>query len=164
MILAVRGELNTLKLPFAQIPKIFPTATLLGTNWLVFIYAVVNGNIAETALGYFINPLISVFLGVVFLKEKLRLLQWVAIGLMLAGIAVQLAVFGEIPLVALTLAFSFGFYGLLRKNLGMPPFTGLAIETSMVLPFAVGFLLWSGYNGGRAMGQDLQLDLLLVRH
>ena len=109
---------------------------LLTINWLVFIYAVVNQNITETSLGYFINPLVSVFLAVIFLKESLRPLQWIAIAVAGTGIAIQLMLFGHIPWLALALAFSFGFYGLLRKNLGMHSIAGLAVETIIVAPFA----------------------------
>lgn len=161
-ILAYTGQLKELRVPPAYLPKLFVTAALLSVNWLVFIYAVVNGNIAETSLGYFINPLVSVFLGLVFLKEKLRPLQWIAIIIAAAGIGIQLVFFGDVPWFALALAFSFGFYGLLRKNLNMHPIGGLAIETIIVLPFAVAFLIWTAGIGMLSFGDSIRVDLLLA--
>ena len=146
VILAWTRQLNELRIPLRLLPKLLLTSILLATNWLVFIYAVVNNNIAETALGYFINPLVSVFLGVIILREYLR----------------QLVIFGRVPWIALTLAFSFGFYGLFRKNLGLHAIGGLAIETMLVVPFAIAFLARSGWRDQLAFGDHLPTDLLLV--
>lgn len=162
VILAWTKQLSELRVPLKLIPKLLVTSALLATNWLVFIYAVVNNNIAETALGYFINPLVSVFLGVVILREYLRPLQWVAVAIAAIGILSQLVIFGSVPWIALALAFSFGFYGLLRKNLGLHAIGGLAIETVLVVPFALGFLMWSGWQGNLAFGDHLPTDLLLM--
>lgn len=161
-ILAYTGELQKLKVPFRQVPILCITSVLLSSNWLVFIYAIVNNNITETSLGYYINPLVSVFLGVVFLGERLRPLQWIAIGIAGIGITIQLAVFGEVPWVALMLASSFGLYGLLRKNLGMHPIAGLAIETMMIAPLAAGFIVWTFFNGDLIFGTELSIDFLLI--
>lgn len=161
-ILAYTGELKELKVPLARLPKLFLTAMLLTVNWLVFIYAVVNQNITETSLGYFINPLVSVFLAVIFLKEGLRPLQWIAIAVAGTGIAIQLILFGRIPWLALALAFSFGFYGLLRKNLGLHAIAGLAIETIIVAPFALAYLAWIAYRQTMTFGNDIEIDLLLM--
>ncbi len=161
-ILIWTRQLHELRIPLRLIPKLLLTSVLLATNWLVFIYAVVNQNIAETALGYFINPLVSVFLGVIFLREYLRPLQWIAVAIAAIGIISQLIIFGRIPWIALTLAFSFGFYGLFRKNLGLHAIGGLAIETMLVVPFAMAFILWSGWQDQLTFGQDLQTDLLLM--
>jgi chloramphenicol-sensitive protein RarD len=161
-ILAIKGELKSLRIPRRQIPKVFLTAALLSTNWLIFIYAVVNDNIAETALGYFINPLISIFLAVVFLKERLRPLQWMAIGLAATGIGVQLLWFGEVPFISLALALSFGLYGLFRKNLNLPAIAGLAIETLMILPFALVYLAYAFQQNHLMFGQVIRLDVLLI--
>lgn len=162
VILAWTRQLNELRIPLRLLPKLLLTSILLATNWLVFIYAVVNNNIAETALGYFINPLVSVFLGVIILREYLRPLQWIAVAIAAAGILSQLVIFGRVPWIALTLAFSFGFYGLFRKNLGLHAIGGLAIETMLVVPFAIAFLAWSGWQDQLAFGDHLPTDLLLV--
>ncbi len=161
-ILAYTGELKELKIPAAKLPKLFLTAMLLAINWLVFIYAVVNQNITETSLGYFINPLVSIFLAVVFLKESLRPLQWIAILVAGTGIAIQLILFGRIPWLALLLAFSFGFYGLLRKNLGLHAIAGLAVETIIVAPFALAYIAWIAYRQTITFGHDIGTDLLLM--
>jgi chloramphenicol-sensitive protein RarD len=161
-ILAYTGQLKELKVPVAKLPKLFLTAMLLSVNWLVFIYAVVNQNITETSLGYFINPLVSVFLAVIFLKEGLRPLQWIAIAVAGTGIAIQLVAFGRIPWLALSLAFSFGFYGLLRKNLGLHAIAGLAVETIIVAPFALAYLAWIASQQTMTFGNDIEIDLLLM--
>jgi chloramphenicol-sensitive protein RarD len=162
-ILAYTGQLHALRISRKKIALLFVSALLLSTNWLIFIYAIINNNIVETSLGYFINPLVSVFLGMIFLKERLRPLQWIAIAITAAGIMFKLAFFNEIPWMALALAFSFGFYGLIRKNLQLHPVAGLALETLMVLPFAIAGLFWLYQTGDmKFLNLDWQTDLLLV--
>ena len=161
-ILMYTGDLKELKVPLGTLPKLFLTAMLLSVNWLVFIYAVVNQNITEASLGYFINPLVSVLLAVVFLKERLRPIQWIAIAIAGTGIAIQLILFGRTPWLALALAFSFGFYGLFRKNLGLHAVAGLAIETMIVAPFALAYILWMAYKQTLVFGNDIEIDLLLM--
>lgn len=161
-ILAYTGDLKELKVPLGTLPKLFLTAMLLTINWLLFIYAVVNQNITEASLGYFINPLVSVLLAVVFLKERLRPIQWIAIVIAGTGIAIQLTLFGRTPWLALALAFSFGFYGLFRKNLGLHAVAGLAIETMIIAPFALAYILWIAYKQTLVFGNDIEIDLLLM--
>lgn len=162
-ILAYTGQLKALRIARQKVALLFVSALLLSTNWLIFIYAIINNNIAETSLGYFINPLVSVFLGMIFLKERLRPLQWIAITITAATIGFKLAFFGDIPWLALSLAFSFGFYGLIRKNLQLHPVAGLALETLMVLPFAMIGLAWLYQTGEmKFLNLDIQTDLLLI--
>jgi chloramphenicol-sensitive protein RarD len=162
-ILFFTNQLGALKVEARVIKRLFLTATLLSVNWLVFIYAILNNNIVETSLGYFINPLVSVFLGMIFLSERLRPLQWTAVVIASSGILYQLIYFGAIPWVALTLAFSFGFYGLIRKNLNLPSVVGLTLETIVVLPFAIGGLFWLSSTAGLSFGAvDRQTDVLLI--
>ena len=161
-ILAYTGDLKELRVSIARLPTLFLTAMLLMINWLVFIYAIVNQNITETSLGYFINPLVSVFLAVLFLQERLRRMQWVAIVIATAGIAIQLILFGHMPWLALGLAFSFGFYGLLRKNLGLHAIAGLAIEILIVAPFALAYIAWIAHRQTMTFGDDIDIDLLLM--
>jgi chloramphenicol-sensitive protein RarD len=161
-ILAYTGDLKELRASFARLPTLFLTAMLLMINWLVFIYAIVNQNITETSLGYFINPLVSVFLAVLFLQERLRPLQWIAMIIAGTGIVIQLILFGRIPWLALGLAFSFGFYGLLRKNLGLHAIAGLAVEAMIVAPFALTYLAWIAYRQTMIFGNDINIDLLLM--
>ena len=138
------------------------TAALLSVNWLIFIWAILDDNIAETSLGYYINPLVSVFLGVVFLKEGLRPLQWIAIAIATSGILYQLVIAESVPWIALSLAFSFGLYGLLRKNLGMHAIAGLTIETMIVTPFALAYIAWLGFEDRLVFGEDLPTTGLLM--
>ena len=115
---------------------------LLSINWLTFIYAIYIGNIAETSLGYFINPLVSIVLGRLFLGEPMRRLQWLATGLAALGVCVELFSLGVVPWLGLALAFSFGFYGLARKQIQLAAPLALGIETLMVFPLALGYLFW----------------------
>lgn len=163
VILAYTGQLKALRIPAKKLALVFVSASLLSGNWLIFIYAIVNDNIIETSLGYFINPLVSVFLGMVFLKERLRPVQWIAIAITGIGIGLQLTLFGEVPWLALSLAFSFGFYGLIRKHLSLPAVAGLALETLMVLPLALLGLVWLFNTGDmKFFYSGWQTNLLLV--
>jgi len=124
-------------------------AVLIFINWEVFILAVYDNKVVETALGYFINPLITVALGVFFFKERLRRLQWVAVGLGIVSVIVLTLAYGQPPWIALTLAFSFGLYGLVKKKVGshIGAIPGLAIETAWVLPVAIAQLVIVGVLG-----------------
>ncbi|MEO9655650.1 EamA family transporter RarD [Marinomonas sp.] len=123
------------------------TTVLIATNWLVFIWAINDGRMLETSLGYYINPLITVFLGYIFLQEKHSRVKWFAVFLAAIGVALQLFIVGYLPWVSLVLAFSFGFYGLLHKRTPTDSLTSLFLETSLLLPFAMGYLLWLSYQG-----------------
>jgi chloramphenicol-sensitive protein RarD len=115
-------------------------SVLLALNWLIFIYAVGSHQVLETSLGYFINPLLSVALGVVFLRERLRAWQWVAVLIALIAVA-NLALRGSVfPWIAVSLACTFGFYGLVRKKLDINSLHGLMVETTLLLPMAVAVL------------------------
>ncbi|MCQ1057902.1 EamA family transporter RarD [Photobacterium sp. ZSDE20] len=116
------------------------TSLLVGGNWLIFIWAVNNNYMLDASLGYYINPLLNVLLGMLFLGERLRPLQWVAVALAATGVAVQLIQFGSLPWIALALAASFGLYGLLRKKVNLDAATGLFMETSLLLPLALGYV------------------------
>jgi len=162
-ILAATKQLGALKVEARVIKRLILTSILLSVNWLVFIYAILNNNIVETSLGYFINPLISVFLGMIFLSERLRPLQWIAVLIASSGIVFQLIYYGEVPLIALTLAFSFGFYGLVRKNLNLPAVVGLTLESMIMLPFALVGIAWLYQAGQLDFGSvGLQTTTLLM--
>jgi chloramphenicol-sensitive protein RarD len=126
------------------------TTLLVTVNWFVFIWAVVNAHLVEASLGYFINPLVNVVLGLVFLGERLRPLQWLSVALAAAGVAILTVRLGQVPLVALTLAFSFGFYGLLRKTAAVDGPVGLTVETGLLTPFALLFLIGRELAGSLA--------------
>ncbi len=118
------------------------SAILLSINWLTYVWAVNAGFVVETSLGYFINPLLSVLLGVIFLREKLRPWQWVPIGLAAIGVIYVAVSYGQFPWIALTLAFSFGIYGLVKKTAPLGSLYGLTLETGLLFLPAVGFLVY----------------------
>lgn len=120
---------------------------LISMNWLLYIWAVNNNHIVEASLGYYINPLVNVFLGVLFLKERLSKLQWVSISLAAAGVLLMTLSYGDFPWVAITLALSFGLYGLTKKKVKVDTVVGLSLETLIVLPFALGYLLFVAKGG-----------------
>ena len=112
-------------------------AVLIAANWLVFVYGVNSGHVVETSLGYFINPLVSVLLGVVVFSERLRLLQWVAVGIAAVAVAVLTVDYGRLPWIALTLAATFGLYGVMKKVVRVEAAPGLFVETALVAGPAV---------------------------
>ncbi|CPR16169.1 EamA family transporter RarD [Brenneria goodwinii] len=118
------------------------TGVLIGGNWLLYIWAVNNHHMLEASLGYFINPLVNVMLGMLFLGERFRRLQWLAVLLAVAGVLVQLWTFGSLPVIALGLAFSFALYGLLRKKIGIDGQIGMLVETLWLLPVAIAYLFF----------------------
>jgi len=117
---------------------------LIAANWLVYVWAVNNGRILEASLGYYINPLLNVLLALVILRERLTALQWVAVALAVIGVAQQLWQVGSLPWVALALAGTFGLYGLIRKRAPVAALPGLVVETWLLVPIAVGWLLLHG--------------------
>lgn len=131
----------------AQVGRLVVAATLLTLNWGTYIYGVNSGQVVETSLGYFINPLVSVALGVVVLGERLRPHQQVAVAIAAAGVGVLTVTNGRPPWIALVLAVSFGTYGLLKKQAGLGAVPALAIETLAVGPVALGYLLVLGATG-----------------
>ncbi|WP_454442877.1 EamA family transporter RarD [Vibrio bathopelagicus] len=139
------------------------TSILVGANWLIFIWAVNSNHMLDASLGYYINPLINVLLGMFFLGERLRKLQWFAVSLAAIGVIIQLIAFGSVPIVAIALAFSFGFYGLLRKKVSLEAQTGLFIETLVMLPIAATYLLFIADSATSNFSMNpMQLNLLLV--
>lgn len=139
------------------------TTVLIATNWFLFIWAVATNRVLDASLGYFINPLVNVVLGVLFLGERLSRPAAVAVVLAGAGVAVQVVMIGALPWIALALALSFGFYGLLRKTASVGSMVGLTIETSILMPVAVIYLAWARKTGGLYLGTgELATDGLLV--
>ncbi|MGO2347268.1 MAG: EamA family transporter RarD, partial [Providencia sp.] len=118
------------------------TAVTIASNWLIYIWAVNNGHMLQASLGYFINPLINVLFGMLFLQERFRRMQWIAVGLALTGVLIQLWQFGSVPVIGLSLAVTFATYGLLRKKLGVDAQIGMTFETLWLLPVGVIFLLF----------------------
>jgi len=138
------------------------TAVLVAFNWLVFIWAVNSDQILEASLGYFINPLLNVALGVVFLKERLPRLQLFAVALAACGVLIQLLVFGSIPWVSLVLAGSFGVYGLIKKKVQLKAITGLFVETAILLPLALLYWLQLDSASSDLSDNTLTLNITLI--
>jgi chloramphenicol-sensitive protein RarD len=139
------------------------SGTLLTVNWLVYVWGVNHGHVLETSLGYFLVPLVNVALGRLVLHERLRPAQWIAIGCAALGVWLLLVRVGRPPWIALTLAATFGVYGLLRKKSPLGPLTGLGLETLLLGPFALAFVLWQQHTGAGALGRvSITEHVLLV--
>ncbi|MEQ8322623.1 MAG: EamA family transporter RarD [Rhodospirillales bacterium] len=139
------------------------SSILLSCNWMLFIWAVTNGFMLEGSLGYYINPLVNVLLGVVLLGERLTKAQWLAVALSLGGVTVLAVGLGAFPWIAVSLALLFGFYGYVRKTAPVGAATGLFVETLVVLIPAILYLVYIAWQGTGAMGTiSLGYDFLLV--
>lgn len=138
-------------------------AALIVVNWGVYVYAVLSGRVLDAALGYFINPIITVLLGVVILRERLRPAQWLAIAFGVASVVVLSTGLGGLPWISLCLALSFGLYGLVKNRVGrsVAALPGLGVETAVATPFALAYLLWLG-GSGTFTGYGAGHALLLV--
>jgi chloramphenicol-sensitive protein RarD len=139
------------------------SAVLLTVNWLVYVYAVLSGQVLEASLGYFINPLVSVLLGVLVLGERLRRVQWLAVALAALGVAWLTGLTGRLPWMALVLACSFGVYGLIRKTGRLGALEGLTLETMLLAPLLLPGLVWTTLApGGALLRGDWALNTWLV--
>jgi chloramphenicol-sensitive protein RarD len=146
-----------------RVLRIYCLASLLiGVNWLMYVWAVNNGHIVETSLGYFINPLLSVLFGMLFLHEHLRPRQWISIGLAAAGVLFLAIIHGSIPWIALTLAFSFAFYGLVKKTAPLGSLYGLTLETAILLMPALLYLIVCDVNGSGAFLHSAAMSDILM--
>lgn len=144
LVLGLR-HISKVKIAFSSIKVLsvlLIASVLLATNWLVYIWAVNNNFMLEASLGYYINPLINVFLARLFLGERLRVLQKIAVLVAVIGVSLMIINYGKIPYISLTLAFSFSIYGLLRKRINIDSLPGLFVETLMMLPAAIIYWLW----------------------
>jgi chloramphenicol-sensitive protein RarD len=139
------------------------SALLLSGNWLLYVYAIQSGQVVEASLGYFINPIVNVLLGVLVLHERLNKAQWASVALAAAGVLWLTLLNGRLPWVALVLAVSFGLYGLMRKTASLGALEGLALETLLLAPVVLPALAWWTLRGSGAMARgDLALDVWLV--
>jgi len=146
-----------------KIAGVLAATVLISINWLVYIWAVNDSRIVETSLGYYINPLVSVLLGVVVLKERLTLPQSAAVALAALGVLNQAVHVGGLPWVSLSLAVTFGLYGLCKKMLNIGAITGLTIETLLLTPASLGYVAWLQATGAGALaGGQIATDLLLL--
>ena len=164
--LVLRGEVGSVRAALANAGtrrRLAASAVFISMNWLIYVWAVANGHVVDASLGYFINPLFSVVLGVFVLGERLNRAQWTAVALAAAGVLYLAVVLGRPPWIALWLAGSFGMYGLIRKVVAVEAVPGLATETLLLAPFALAFLAWSQWQGSGALGHSgPTVDALLV--
>jgi chloramphenicol-sensitive protein RarD len=158
---ALKSTLVTLKRPTVAV-KLFLSSLLISINWLVYIWATNNEHVVEASLGYYINPLIIIGFGVIFLKEKMRPLQWAAVAIATLGVLVLTFDYGRLPWIALALAVSWGSYGLIKKQLGLGALEGLAIETFISSFFYLAYLIYIGNQDTGQFGQSWGLTALLI--
>lgn len=144
-----------------QLGILLLTATILASNWGLYIYGVNSDRVVETSLGYYINPLVNVLLGVLFLKERLNRAQISAVALAAIGVTIFIWQMGTLPWIALALALSFGTYGLLRKSAAIAPMVGLTIETLLITPVAVGLISYWSMTGTIHWGQGSLIALFI---
>lgn len=163
IVLGKFHHLVTLVKNKAIIAKLILTAAILATNWFLFIWAVNNDHILDASLGYYINPLFNVALGMIFLGERLRRWQLVAVALAVLGVLIQVILLGTIPVISLVLASTFGVYGLLRKKLHVDSFVGLLVESCLMLPIAL--IYWQFFlstSSSNLLDNSAYLNSMLV--
>jgi chloramphenicol-sensitive protein RarD len=157
------GELWRALVQRAVLRAIVPAALFVSVNWLVFVYAVVTDRVLHASLGYFLNPLVSIVLGLVFLRERMRPWQWFAVAIATLGVVQMATLADDLPWIGLVLALSFGLYGLTRKVAPIDGLLGATIESVLLLPIAIGYLVWIAATGEGAFGSlGVRVDLLLV--
>lgn len=164
LIVLLRNKLPGLlhKLTVRIVILYFSAGAILALNWFTYVWGVNAGYIIETSLGYFINPLVSVLLGVVILKERLRPLQWVPVGMAAIGVTYLTIEHGSLPWIAMVLAISFGIYGFLKKIAPLPSIEGLSLETAGVFLPALGFILFHEFRGTGAFGHINNTTTILL--
>lgn len=164
-LLAVKGTWSWIR-PLARQPRVLGrfllSALLIALNWGLYIWAVTSGHVVESSLGYFINPLVNVLFGAALLGERLRPVQWLAVGIAALGVAWLTWSAGTPPWIALVLAFSFASYGLLRKTAPLGSLEGLALETALLFPVAAAWLGWLAWQHQAAYTSGDALTLLLL--
>ncbi len=147
-------------------PKIvaglFLSSILISINWIIYIYAANTGHVVEASLGYYINPIVVIATGVIILKEKMRPLQWAAVGIATLGVIVLTIDYGRLPWIALGLALSWGSYGLVKKKLGLGALEGLSIETLLSSGAYLGYLIWLGNTGDGQFLNSWKITLLFI--
>jgi chloramphenicol-sensitive protein RarD len=165
-LLAFRRELGDLIVAVVRpgvLLRLAASALLLMANWLAFVWGVAQHHVVEVSLGYYINPLVNVLLGIFLLSERLNRAQWMAVALAAVGVAYLTLKTGRVPWIALTVAFSFGLYGFIRKVANVESLPGLAIEMTLVAPVAIGYLVWCELTGMGSFGHaGTSVNTLLV--
>jgi len=166
VIVAARKQFPALKEAFSK-PRtmlaLLASATLIGVNWFVYVWAITQNQVYAASLGYYLNPLLNVLLGTMLLGERLTRLQWLAVAVAASAVALLSAGAVTTLWISLTLAFSFGLYGIVRKQVDVGSLPGLTIETVILLPVAIGIAWWyAGSPQGSAFGQDWFLSLSII--
>jgi len=165
VLIALRGSLPALRSALTNrraVGLLAVSATLIAVNWLVYIWAVLEGHVLASSLGYFLNPLVNVALGMIVLRERLGRVQGAAVALAALGVLILAIQASDGLWISLVLAITFSLYGLVRKIVPVESLEGLAIETVILAPFALGWLVWIGQQGTLAFGRDLPFSLLLA--
>jgi chloramphenicol-sensitive protein RarD len=164
--ISLRGDFGKVRAVIQDVTilrRLAVSAVLISGNWLIYAWAVVSGHIVEASLGYFINPLFSVLLGVLLLGERLKPVQWMAVAIAALGVLWLTWQVGRLPWIALALAASFCCYGLIRKLVSVDPIIGLGIETLVIAPLMLAYLLWTAHAGTLSfLAHDRLLDALLI--
>jgi len=158
---AIKPAIVTMRRPKVFV-KLLAATFLISINWIVYIWANNNGHLVEASLGYYINPIIIIAIGIILLKEKMRKLQWASVSIAALGVLVLTIDYGRLPWVALALAMSWGTYGFIKKQLGLGALEGLGIETAISAPFYLAYLTWIGSHGTGHFGHGVGLTLLLI--
>ncbi|NND81830.1 MAG: EamA family transporter RarD [Gammaproteobacteria bacterium] len=144
------------------VARLVLASILVSVNWAIYIWAVNSGNIVQSAMGYFINPLINVFFGFLFFQERLNRMQMVAIGCAAAGVMWLIASHGELPWIALSLAVTFALYGVVKKTIRVPAVHGMAVETTFVFLPALGYLLYVDSQGSSWFAESVPITAMLI--
>ncbi len=158
---AIKPALATMRQP-KVFAKLLAATALISINWIVYIWATNNGHVVEASLGYYINPIIMIAIGIILLKERMRKLQWVSVSIAAFGVLVLTIDYGRLPWIALALALSWGTYGFIKKQLGLGALEGLGIETAISAPFYLAYLAWIGSQGDGHFTYHPGLTLLLI--
>ncbi len=156
------GEVRAALSDFKTLRAMAFSALLLATNWLIYVWAVETDQVLEASFGYFVNPMVNVAIGMVVLGERHNRVQGIAILIALVALVIQAIGLGRIPYIALSLALSFGFYGFVRKTAPVAATAGLFVETLLLAPLAIGFLVWSFVSNGPGLHADPMTAFLLV--
>ncbi len=158
-----RSFWRKLRLPLKSVAWLVLSGLTISLNWLIFVWAVANDHVLDTSLGYFGTPVVNVLLGYLFLKERLPMVQLIAVVVATAGTVYLAWYLGKPPWIAVTLAVSFGIYGLVRKRLDVGPMLGLLWETALMFVPALGYLLWlASRSGQQFLNVSVSIDLLLI--
>ena len=165
IILAITKSLKSTLATFKRknvAAKLFLTSVLISINWLVYIWATNNGHVVEASLGYYINPVIIIAMGVILLHEKMRKLQWISIAIASLGVLILTIDYGRLPWIAIALALSWGTYGFIKKSLGLGALEGLAIETMISSVPYLGYLIYLGSEGKGQFGNGVLITTLII--